>query len=150
MIDDRPRGRRGLTLIESVIATAMLAVAVTAIFSALAAGQAHARVAADDLAGSVAAETLMERIIHGSTSTDPLDWNGHHESPGSMTDDTGRPLPGMTSNVGRRVVVERAERRLGDGPAIEGRLVRVHAFDRMDRDLVVLQRWMPSTDGEGS
>ena len=150
MIDDRPRGRRGLTLIESVIATAMLAVAITAIFSALAAGQSHARVAADDLAGSVAAETMMDRILHESPSTDPLEWNGHQEPPGSMTDHTGRPLPGITSNVGRRVVVARIDRRLGDGPSLEGRLVQVHAFDRQDRDLTVLQRWIPVPDGDGS
>ena len=147
MINDRPRGCRGLTLIESVIATAMLAVAITAIFSALAAGQSHARVAADDLAGSVAAETLMGRIVHESPSTDPLEWNGHRESPGTMTDDTGRPLPGITSNVGRRVVVTRIFRRLGDGPNLEGRLVQIHAFDTQNRDIAVLERWIPLPEG---
>ena len=148
MPDHPVRRRRGLTLVESVIATAMLAVAVTAIFSALAAGQSHARIAADDLAASVAAETLMDRIVHGSSETDPLDWNGHHEPAGSMTDDTGRPLPGITSNVGRRVVATRRIRRLGDGPRIEGRLVQIHAFDRQARDLTVLERWIPTPDGE--
>ena len=150
MMDERPRSRRGLTLIESVIATAMLAVAITAIFSALAAGQSHARVAADDLAGSMAAETLMSRIVHDCSTTDPLEWHGHRENPGSMTDDTGRPLSGMTSNLGRRVVVNRIWRRLGDGPNLEGRLVRIHAFDRMDRDIAILKRWIPLPDGGGS
>lgn len=148
MPEDRPHRRhRGLTLVESVIATAMLAVAITAIFSALAAGQSHARLAANDLAASVVAETLMDRIVHESGEVDPLDWSGHHEPVGSMVDDTGRPLPGTTSSVGRRVVATRVVRRLGDGPRLEGRLVEVHAFDRNDRDLVVLRRWIPFIDG---
>ena len=92
----------------------------------------------------------MERIIHGSTSTDPLDWNGHHESPGSMTDDTGRPLPAITSNLGRSVTVSRVFRRLGDGPNLEGRLVEIRAFDQLDREISLLRRWIPLSNGDGS
>ena len=62
MGDSRPATvRRGLTLIESIVASAILAVAITAVFSAVASGRAHAEVAADELATTVAAEDLLAR-----------------------------------------------------------------------------------------
>ncbi len=58
----RPRvASRGLTLIESVIASAILAVAITAVFSAVASGRAHADLAAEDLAATVAAAPPTKR-----------------------------------------------------------------------------------------
>lgn len=141
--------RRGLTLVESVIATAVLAVAITGIFSALAAGQAHAGASADELAATVAAEDMVDRILHDSShrGVDPLVWDGHRESPGDLQAEEGGRLSGPTSRVGRRVRVWVESRTLEDGPEIEGRVVEVTSIDRMDRSLGVLRRWIPRLDG---
>lgn len=141
--------RRGLTLVESVIATAVLAVAITGIFSALAAGQAHAGASADELAATVAAEDMIDRILHDCDrrGVDPLVWDGHQESPGDLQAEDGGRLSGPTSRVGRRVRVRVEDRRLDDGPDIEGRIVEVTTIDRANRPLGVLRRWVARSEG---
>ena len=142
--------RRGLTLVESVIATAVLAVAITGIFSALAAGTAHAGASADDLAASMAAEDLLDRVLHDCDrrGIDPLDWDGHQELPGELVDAQGLPILGGASRVGRRMQVEESTRRIGDGPRIEGRLLQVIAVDRAGRRLGSVERWIPLLNGD--
>ncbi|MAD78382.1 MAG: hypothetical protein CMJ51_03305 [Planctomycetaceae bacterium] len=142
--------RRGLTLVESVIATAVLAVAITGIFSALAAGTAHAGASADDLAASVAAEDLLDRVLHDCDrrGIDPLDWDGHEEMPGELVDAEGRPILGGAARVGRRIRVEESIRGIGDGPSINGRLLQVIAIDRTGRRLGSVERWIPHTPGD--
>jgi type II secretory pathway pseudopilin PulG len=142
--------RRGLTLVESVIATAVLAVAITGIFSALAAGTAHAGASADDLAASVAAEDLLDRVLHDCDhrGIDPLEWDGHEEMPGELVDAEGRPIFGGAARVGRRIRVEESIRGIGDGPSIDGRLLQVIAVDRRGRRLGSVERWIPHTLGD--
>ena len=140
-----PTGPRGLTLVESVIATAVLAVAITAVFGALAAGTVHASQSADELAATVAVEDLMARIL----ADDPAEvrrWHGHEESPGELVDADGTPLAGGVARVGRRVRVDRVARRLDGGPTIDGWLVSVEAFDPAGASLGVGERWMPTAE----
>mgnify|MGYP003335738585 CR=1 FL=1 len=143
----RPSGHRGLTLVESMVATAILAVAITGIFSALAAGQSHARASADELAAGIVLESIVERIGHDALDRDPLRWNGHREAPGGMVDERGTPLHRSTIGVGREVAVTVSDRRLSDGPAVEGRLVEARAFDATGRELGILRRWIPVPEG---
>ncbi len=140
---------RGLTLVESVIATAVLAVAITGIFSALAAGQAHAGASADELAATVAAEDMIDRILHDCArrGVDPLVWDGHREFPGNLRTEDGGSLSGPTSRVGRQVRVRIEDRSLDQGPDIEGRLVEVTTIDRTKRTLGVLRRWVARSEG---
>lgn len=149
MSEQRMPTRRGLTLVESVIATAVLAVAITGIFSALAAGTAHAGASADDLAASMAAEDLLDRVLHDCDrrGIDPLDWNGHQEMPGELVDAQGRPILGGAARVGRQILVEESIRRIGDGPRIEGRMLQVIAVDRTGRRLGSVERWIPHLNG---
>jgi prepilin-type N-terminal cleavage/methylation domain-containing protein len=139
----RHRPHRGLTLIESVIATAVLAVAITAVYSAMAAGTVHATRSADELAATVAVEDLMHRVL-GDDGSRLLDWNGYEEPAGRLVDASGRPLAGGVSRVGRRVAVERRTRRLGRGPDIAGWDIRIEAFDAEGRRLGGIERWMPA------
>jgi prepilin-type N-terminal cleavage/methylation domain-containing protein len=137
-----PRPRRGLTLIESVIATAVLAVAITAVYSALAAGTVHAAESAEDLAATVAVEDLLNRIL--ADDPDRLDdWDGHEEAVGNLVDADGTPLAGGVGRVGRRATVERLDRELKGGPSIRGWNIRVEAIDAAGRPLGGIDRWIP-------
>jgi len=139
---NRPRPRRGLTLIESVIATAVLAVAITAVCSAMAAGTVHASRSADELAATVAVEDLMNRIL--ADDPDRIDdWDGYEEAAGELVDAGGVRLAGGVARVGRRAEVDRRPRRLEDGPDIEGWNIRVEAIDSTGRPFGGIERWIP-------
>ena len=97
----RPPGRRGLTLIESVIAVAILSLAITAVFGALTAGTAHVEAGADDLAATVAAEDLMSRLL-AEDGADPSGWNGHRETAGALVDGNGIRLQGGVDRVAHK------------------------------------------------
>ncbi len=146
---DHHRPPRGLTLIESVIATAVLAVAITAVHAALAAGTMHASRSADELAATVAVEDLMARIL-----ADDLDriaeWDDHEEPAGRLVDADGTPLAGGVARVGRRVTVERLPRRLDDGPRIDGWHVRIEATGVAGESLGEIERWIPLPSESGA
>ncbi len=123
--------------------------AITAVYSALAAGTVHAVDAVDDLAATMAAEDLMNRIL----ADDPArieSWDGHEESAGALVDADGAALAGGIARVGRRANVDRLVRRLGDGPRIPGWTVRVDALDANGRTLGSLERWIPAIAETGS
>ena len=148
MSGPRPRvALRGLTLIESVIATAILAVAITAVFSAVAAGRAHADLAAEDLASTVAAEDLLARVLQ----SDPealIDWNGHFESPSKLVDRQGSLLGSAVQRVGRRVRVEATSQSLLDGDPVPGWLVTIEMTDAHDRPIHAISRWIPTPEND--
>jgi prepilin-type N-terminal cleavage/methylation domain-containing protein len=136
---DHQRPRRGLTLIESVIATAVLAVAITPLYGAR----------ADELASTIAAEDLMTRIL----ADDPArieQWDGYEEAAGALVDADGAALAGGIARVGRRATVDRLERRLGDGPRIRGWNVLVEAIDASGEPLGGIERWIPDVPEAGS
>ena len=136
---------RGLTLVESIVASAILAVAITAVFSAVASGRAHAEVAADELAATVAAEDLLARVL-GSDSDRIDDWNGHEEAPGELVDAEGVFLAPAMQRVGRRVRIERRGRTVFESIEIAGRLVVVEIFDREERTTGSISRWIPDPE----
>lgn len=136
-----PGARRGLTLVESVIAIAVLAVAITAVFSAMTAGTAHAVRSADELAATVAVEDLMARILTEESTPIP-EWDGYEEAAGDLSDAAGTPLAGGVVRVGRRVRIEDAPRRLANGPRIAGWTVVVEAVAGDGSPLGRLERWI--------
>jgi prepilin-type N-terminal cleavage/methylation domain-containing protein len=146
MRGQRPEGiPRGLTLVESIVASAILAVAITAVFSAVASGRAHAEVAADELAATVAAEDLLARVL--SSDFDRIDeWNGHEEAPGELVDAKGVFLAPPMQRVGRRVRVERRTHTIFESNAIPGRAIFVEIFDREQRTTGSISRWIPDPE----
>ena len=138
---------RGLTLVESIVASAILAVSITAVFSAVASGRAHAEVAADELAATVAAEDLLTRVL-GSGFDRFDDWDGHEEAPGELVDAEGVFLAPAMQRVGRRVRIERREQTLFDSLAIPGRTVIVEVFDREERTTGSISRWIPAPESD--
>ncbi len=146
MGDSRPATvRRGLTLIESIVASAILAVAITAVFSAVASGRAHAEVAADELATTVAAEDLLARVLR--SDPDRIDdWDGHEEIPGALVDAEGIMLAPAMQRVGRRVRIERRDREIFEKIRIPGRTIVVEVIDDRGRTTGSISRWIPDPE----
>ena len=91
--------RRGLTLLETLLASAVLLVLVTAVMSALSAGRAQSTHARQAIAASLSTEMLMARITgvdpnefssldawlaHFTNDADAGGWNGHLEQAGQL------------------------------------------------------------------
>jgi prepilin-type N-terminal cleavage/methylation domain-containing protein len=146
MSGPRPRvAKRGLTLVESVIASAILAVAITAVFSAVASGRAHADLAAEDLASTVAAEDLLARILQNDPET-LIEWDGYVESPSKLVDGQGSLLGSAVQRVGRQVRVESTSQSLHGSEPISGWLVTVEMTNANDRLIHAISRWIPAPE----
>lgn len=166
-VQDRPAGakapRRGLTLLETLIAVAVLLVVVTAVMSALQAGRAMALDARQHVTASLAAEMLMARVTsvdqeqfsgddawyaHFIQDASDGGWNGHQEAPGSIRAGTkpDQPLlPADYQAIALGVSTSRAVHRI---PAplqaeIDGVEVHVRAMTPEGRDVVDLVRFVP-------
>ena len=148
MSGPRPRvALRGLTLVESIIASAILAVAITAVFSAVASGRAHADLAAEDLASTVAAEDLLARVIQDDPET-LMDWNGHVEAPSELVDGDGTLLGSAVQRVGRRVHVEATSQSLHGGEPVPGWLVTIEMMNADGRIRHAISRWIPTQEND--
>jgi hypothetical protein len=140
-----PPRRRGLgfTLIEALCATAILAGVVVSVAAAVSAGQLNAFEAQERIAGTLAAEELLGRLVnlpYASLST----WQGHEEEVGEMVTATGGALPEAFGSVGRRVTVTTSLEAIGDlGIRVRGRTVQVTSFDSTDRVLADLRVVIP-------
>jgi len=133
--------RRGVSLVESIIGAAVLAMAVVAVFSAISAGTAHAEESARRIAATMAAEELLARVLVQRGSL--LDgWDGYQESHGNLVDQAGRPLPQAQQRVSRSVEVTTELQHLPGFEPIEGRRVRVDTFGAKDQPLVSISEWV--------
>lgn len=132
--------RRGITLIESVLAAAILAMAVMAVFSAIGAGTAHAQESGRRIAGTMANEALLARVLLDK-GADLQAWNGFIETPGNLRDAQQELLALPQQTIGRRVFVTSENRSLPGFEPVDGYLVRVEAFDEQNRTLSVMCEW---------
>jgi hypothetical protein len=141
----RPQGllRRGYTLLEALMASGILLGAVIAVSSAITAGQQNAWEAQQRIAGNLAAEELMGRLLAEPYQT-LGDWHGYTEPVGTMTDLGGAHLPGGFDGVGRTVeVISLLEELPGLNVRVQGREITVRAFDTDARTLADLTRFVP-------
>lgn len=137
------RTRRGFTLLEALMANGILLVVVVAVTSAITAGQQNAYEAHQRIAASLAAEEMMGRLITDSYANLPS-WNGYTEAVGKMTDVQGKPMPGSFGMVGRDVQVTTGLRTINEvSVTVQGRTVQVRAFNRHNRTLTQLTRFIP-------
>ncbi len=137
------RHRYGFTLLEAMMASAILLAAVVGVMGAITSGQQHAYEAQQRVLASLAAEALLERIV--SESYDALPgWNGHLESVGSMVDHDGQPLPESFIMLGRDVEVTTSLETIADlGIQIRGRTVAVRALNPNGRVMADLRQFVP-------
>lgn len=129
------------------MATGILLAIVVSVTSAITAGQQHSYEAHQSIAGCLAAEDLMGRILTQNYDHLPA-WNGYTEAAGAMTDMNGQPMPGSFSMVGRDVQVGSSMKTIelaGSGNPtvkVQGRDVLVRAFNTQGRSLAVVSRFI--------
>jgi hypothetical protein len=140
------QGRRGLTLIESLLASGILLMAVLALTGALAAGQAAAIEGQKLLLASMAVDDLLSELWSENYVNLPK-YDGVQEAVGAMATLDGDPYPDTFWMLGRRVEVESRDV-LSDttGVLVRGLTVRVVVFDA-DRDLVSAELFIAKPAG---
>ena len=137
------RHRYGFTLLEAMMASAILLVAVLGVMGAITSGQQHAYETQQRVLASLAAEALLERIV-GESYDALAGWDGHAEPVGSMVDHDGLPLPESFIPIGRDVAVTTSLETIPDlGIEIRGRTVQVRAFNADGRVLADLRQFVP-------
>jgi hypothetical protein len=137
------RARRGLALLEVMIAVGLLTFAVTAITSAIVAGQQHSIEAREKIVAAVAVESLMSQLLQEPWES-MNSWNGYTEEVGSITDPTGAILEGDWSQIGRRVSILDSEVLVESLEVfIIGRTIEVSAFTEDGRILSTVERFIP-------
>jgi hypothetical protein len=116
---------------------------VMAVTSAITAGQQHALEAQHRIAGAIAAEELLSRLVIDSYDN-LAKWNGFAEAVGTLTDATGDAMPAMFDAIGRTVDVTTETREIEAlGVTIKGRCVIVRALDSEAQVLAELTHFMP-------
>ena len=132
-----------MTLIESLIAAALLLTVVTAILGALSAGHQHALEAKRLVTASLAAEDLMARITTARYS-ELEQWNGWNETPGTISGADDAPLPSLFNLIGRRVAIEPSSHELDALKVlVRGSTVTIESYDQDGRTLTTLVRFIP-------
>ena len=139
----RPGARRGLTLIESLIAAVLLVTVVTAVLGALSAGHQHAIEAKRLVTASLAAEQLMARIA-ASPYQSIGGWDGWAEDPGDAHAADDEPMPSIFDLVGRRVSITNSQHPIDQlQVVVQGVTVTIESYDTSGRILTRLVRFIP-------
>jgi hypothetical protein len=153
----------GLTAVECLLATVVLAAVMLALLATMTAGQQHVHSAdrsvraarlAQDLFEEIAARSYSEPVSvatfgpepdeSGRISFDDVDdYSGYSEAPGALVDFGGRPCDAADQVHGRSVTVAYATQDLVDvGRVMPGRLVTV-SIDGPDGDQWHFARFIP-------
>ena len=131
---------------EAVLAAALLAMTVMAVFSALGSGTAHAEESARRIAATMAAESLLAQVSL-SRGEDLDAWDGRSEPMKGLVDLNGRPLPPPQQVVSRLVRVRQEPRNIPGFAEIPGRQVVVEAMNSSNRVLASISVWIPDEGG---
>ena len=138
----RKNRRRGIALLEVMIAVGILTFTVASITSAIVAGQQHSLEARSKIVGAVAAESLLSQITQVPWET--IDsWHGYVEEVGTITDPTGISLEGDWNTIGRSVTVIADEVQVAPLEVfIIGRTITVTSFAEDGRVLATNERFV--------
>lgn len=141
--------RRGFTLLEALMASGILLIAVIAVTSAVTAGQHHALEAKLHISGSIAAEELMGRLQTVAYSDLISNWDGFEEAPGEMETMSGEAYPRPFDRIGRRISITTSIHAIqGINVKVHGLTVEVEAFDDRGVSLVTIRRFIPQPQHE--
>ncbi|MCA9295754.1 MAG: hypothetical protein KC983_04540 [Phycisphaerales bacterium] len=124
---------------------------IVAITSAITAGQQHTLEAHTRIAGALASEEMLSRLV-AVDYDDLLAWNGYTESVGSMTDVHGAAMPDVFNLIGRSVTVTTEMKTITElGVKIRGRMIQVQSFDQNGQILSEINHFVPEhADDAGS
>jgi len=135
--------RRGLTLLEALIASVILAGMVVATSAALSSSQQHGQFAQNQVQGSLAAEAKLAEIL-ADDYVNLITYNGSDEPPGTLQTSQGVGYPSTFYRVGRRVTVQSKVYSFPDiGTDITGMEIAVTAYDVDGVDLFTVTRFVP-------
>ena len=139
----QPSPRRGLALLEVMIAVGLLSFAVASMSSAIVAGQHQSVAARKVIVASVAAESLLSQLSQEPWET--IDsWHGYTEEIGTIVDPTGMPLGGDWNAIGRRVSIAETDMYIDSLQIyIIGRTVTVTVFSEDIQELASANRFIP-------
>ena len=142
MYSRRHLPRKGIALLEVMIAVGLLTLAVSSITQAIVAAQQQNLEVRERIVASIAAESLLSQI--GESNWENLDtWHGFKEEIGSLTDPTGLSLEGDWKQVGRKVTIIQTEIFVDALQIyITGKTINVIAFTKSDRELANLKRFI--------
>ena len=137
-----PRSRKGIALLEVLIAVGLLTLAVSSITQAIVGAQQQNLEARQRIVASISAESLLSHI--GEQPWEELDtWNGFREEVGTLTDPTGLSLEGDWTLIGREVSVAFTEVFIDELQIyITGRTINVSVFTGSSRELLNLERFI--------
>ena len=155
--------RRGLTLLETLLATAILLIVVTAVMSAISAGRAQSNHAKQVVSATLAAEMLMARVTavqsesfltgeawtkHFTLGVQAGGWNGHSEQAGQITAGRKSALPLLPAGYQELTLYVTATKLTQFIPppvatAIDGVEISVAASMPDDREMTRLVRFLP-------
>jgi hypothetical protein len=142
MYSRRHLSRKGIALLEVMIAVGLLTLAVSSITQAIVAAQQQNLEIRERIVASIAAESLLSQI--GESDWEKLDtWHGFKEEVGSLTDPTGLALDGDWKQVGREVTITPTEIFIDSLQIyITGKTINVIAFTKNGRELANLERFI--------
>lgn len=155
--------RRGLTLLETLLATAILLIVVTAVMSALSAGRAQSNHAKQVVSATLAAEMLMARVTavqnesflsgtawanHFTDDVQAGGWNGHAEQAGQIRAGREAALPLLPAGYQDLSLQVTATQKTQFIPppvatAIDGVEISVAASTPDNREMTRLVRFLP-------
>lgn len=135
--------RRGLAMLEVLIAAGLLSLSVSSITTAIIAGQQLSLEARAKIVGTVAAESMMSQLLHEPWES-LVAWHGYTEIVGSISDPTGTSIGGDWSNIGRTVTVVDTRLEINSLEVLVlGRTITVSSFDSSKRILATVERFIP-------
>lgn len=134
--------RRGVALLEVIIAAGLLAFSVASISSAIVAGQKQSTAARKSIVATVAAESLLSQL-----SLEPWEtidsWHGYIEDVGTIADPSGSPIGGDWDSIGRRVSIAETNVYIDMLEVfIVGRTITVTAFSENGDDVTSVDRFI--------
>ncbi len=139
--------RRGFSLLEALIASVILAIAVLAVGAAVSAGRAQAQESEKVILATIAADDFLSELTTESYAG--LDaYDGMVQPIGAMMTVDGASYPDTFWLVGRSVTVAEQDIATGEaGVTVRGKRVVVSAFDDM-RTLAQLETFIPEPAAE--
>lgn len=128
------------------MASGVLLITVMAVSAALTAGQHHAYVAHQRIAGTLAAEELMGRIA--AKDYDDLRNANVREEPGTLEDGNGQAFPKGFAGIGRELWITSSLEEVDDVDVnVRGYRVRVRTFDENNTTLADIASFIPEPAG---
>ena len=141
--------RSGFSLIEALIALAILALVFTSIASAIGAGTATAGETRTRVVATLSADELLAEVL-SSDWGELIQWHGFKEDVGEGRAPDGRLEPARKSLARTVEVLDRSRTLEPVGIEVAGLLVVVEVRDENERLLSRLERFVPVPTGESS